>query len=164
MSHGDTEATILDIPVSMPIMISPAAMAKLGHPLGEVNLTKAAGSNGIIQIISANASCSLEELFEARNPNQPLFYQVYLNKDRQASREVIQKADRLGAKAIVFTVDVMRQTKRTLDVRNKRLSNPTPKDGIAAPSAGAGSVSASISGYQDFGLTWGDIGFIRVST
>jgi len=51
MSHGHTETTILGIPVSMPIMISPAAMAKLGHPLGEVNLTRAAGSNGVIQIV-----------------------------------------------------------------------------------------------------------------
>lgn len=51
MSHGDTTTTILGIPVSMPVMISPAAMAKLGHPLGEVNLTKAAGTEGVIQMV-----------------------------------------------------------------------------------------------------------------
>jgi L-lactate dehydrogenase (cytochrome) len=69
-------------------------MAKLGHPLGEVNLTRAAGKYGIIQMvselgsgrqqrvanhdlqISSNASCSLEELFEAREPGQPLIFQV----------------------------------------------------------------------------------------
>lgn len=53
MSHGDTTTTILGIPVSMPVMISPAAMAKLGHPLGEVNLTKAAGTEGVIQMVGA---------------------------------------------------------------------------------------------------------------
>lgn len=51
MTHGDTTTTILGIPVSMPVMISPAAMAKLGHPLGEVNLTKAAGAEGVIQMV-----------------------------------------------------------------------------------------------------------------
>lgn len=85
---------------------------------------------------------------------------MYLNKDRQKSREVLRQADSLGAKAIVFTVDVMQQTKRTLDVRTKTLSNPSPK---AAKQPAPAGVSASISGYQDFGLTWGDIDFIRVS-
>lgn len=51
MSQGDTVTTILGVPVSMPVMISPAAMGKLGHPLGEVNLTKAAGAEGVIQIV-----------------------------------------------------------------------------------------------------------------
>jgi L-lactate dehydrogenase (cytochrome) len=37
---------------SLPIFISPAAMAKLGHPLGEVNLTKGAGECGIVQGVS----------------------------------------------------------------------------------------------------------------
>lgn len=51
MSHGDTDASIVGIPVSMPVLVCPAAMAKLGHPLGEINLTKAAGSMGVIQIV-----------------------------------------------------------------------------------------------------------------
>ena len=37
---------------TLPIFISPAAMAKLGHPLGEVNLTKGAGRCGIVQGVS----------------------------------------------------------------------------------------------------------------
>jgi isopentenyl diphosphate isomerase/L-lactate dehydrogenase-like FMN-dependent dehydrogenase len=40
---------MLGMHVSLPIYISPAAMAKLGHPLGEVNLTRGAGECGIIQ-------------------------------------------------------------------------------------------------------------------
>ena len=51
MSHETTETTILGYPSSIPVMISPAAMAKLGHPLGEVNLTKAAGTQGVIQMV-----------------------------------------------------------------------------------------------------------------
>jgi L-lactate dehydrogenase (cytochrome) len=37
---------------AMPIFVSPAAMAKLGHPLGEVNITKGAGACGIVQGVS----------------------------------------------------------------------------------------------------------------
>ena len=38
--------------VTLPIYIAPAAMAKLGHPLGEVNLTRGAGECGIVQGVS----------------------------------------------------------------------------------------------------------------
>jgi L-lactate dehydrogenase (cytochrome) len=43
---------MLGMPVSIPVYVSPAAMAKLGHPLGEVNITRAAGKAGIIQGVS----------------------------------------------------------------------------------------------------------------
>ncbi|KAJ4250907.1 hypothetical protein NW762_011557 [Fusarium torreyae] len=165
--RGATNTSILGIPVSMPVMISPAAMAKLGHPLGEVNLTRAAGSEGIIQMISTDASCGLEEIFEAKKGDQPLFYQVYLNKDRKQSQVKIQMADRLGAKAIVLTVDVMRQSKRTLDVREKHLANPTPKDFDAQKSSSifeAKGISESIAGSHDFNLSWKDVDFIRENT
>jgi len=102
-------------------------------------------------------------MFDARNGDQPLFYQVYLAKDRQKSREVLQKVDKLGAKAIVFTVDVMCQSKRTLDVRTKVTSNPSPKTTQSAPpAAGMAGVSAALAGYQDTSMTWKDIDFIRV--
>jgi hypothetical protein len=51
MTHGTLETSVLGIPTSMPLFISPAAMAKLGHPLGEVNLTRAAGDCGVVQAV-----------------------------------------------------------------------------------------------------------------
>ncbi len=49
----------MGLKTEMPIFISPAAMAKLGHPGGEVNLTKGAGECGIVQGVStANFSLS----------------------------------------------------------------------------------------------------------
>jgi hypothetical protein len=94
---------------------------------------------------------------------------LYLNKDRQKSEELLQKVERLGASAIVFTVDVMMQTKRTLDVRTKHLAKkPAPAqaskdDKVADPPEFKAGVSQAISGYQDFNMTWGDLDLIRVS-
>lgn len=51
-------------------------MAKLGHPLGEVNLTRGAEKAGIVQAISANASCGLDEIMEAREEGQKVIYQA----------------------------------------------------------------------------------------
>ena len=52
VSEGSTDTTFMGIKTTLPIFISPAAMAKLGHPLGEVNLTKGAGECGIVQGVS----------------------------------------------------------------------------------------------------------------
>ncbi|KAJ4356370.1 uncharacterized protein N0V89_004403 [Didymosphaeria variabile] len=168
MSHGSTSTAFLGMPTSMPIFIAPAAMAKLGHPLGEINLTKAAGTSGIIQAISANASCSLEEMFYARLEGQPLVFQLYLNKDRSASSALIKRVTQLGASAIILTVDVCWQSKRTLDVRGrlKEMTETPPPISLTAPVAGGKdkSVSEAIGGYQDSNLTWSDIGFVRKHT
>lgn len=51
MSNGSTRTSFLGITSELPIYIAPAAMAKLGHPLGEVNLTRAAGDCGIVQAV-----------------------------------------------------------------------------------------------------------------
>lgn len=52
MTDGNLNTSFIGIPTSMPIFISPAAMAKLGHPDGEVNLTRGAGEAGIVQGVS----------------------------------------------------------------------------------------------------------------
>jgi L-lactate dehydrogenase (cytochrome) len=51
MSQGSTQTSILGIPTAIPVFIAPSAMAKLGHPLGEINLTRAAGKCDIIQVV-----------------------------------------------------------------------------------------------------------------
>ena len=53
----NTEATILGFKCSLPIMVSPAAMAGLGHPEGEKNITRAAGKEGLIQGVSDAVTC-----------------------------------------------------------------------------------------------------------
>lgn len=40
---------MLGLPTTLPIWIAPAALARLGHPDGEMNLTRAAGAEGILQ-------------------------------------------------------------------------------------------------------------------
>lgn len=165
MSHGSTATTFLGIPTSLPIFIAPAALAKLGHEDGEVNLTRAAGAAGIVQGVSANASCGVEEVFGARGEGQPVVYQVYLDKERGRSAEIIRRVTGMGASAIMLTVDVGWQSKRTMDCRAKvaeREREERPSSGTA-PGKGS-SVSEAISGYQDRNLSWGDIAFVREHT
>ncbi|WVQ73082.1 hypothetical protein IAR50_002645 [Cryptococcus sp. DSM 104548] len=163
---GSMETEFMGMKTALPVFICPAAMAKLGHPLGEVNLTKGAGACGIVQGISINASCSLDEIMSARKAGQHVMFQIYLNKDRAASITLLEKVTRLGADAIIFTVDTAWKSKRTRDVRAKADVAPPPNSGEGGPKTSKSplGVSAAISGFQDTNLTWKDIEFIRSHT
>jgi len=50
---------------------------------------------------------------------QLISHQIYLNKDRKASEALLEKVTKLGASAIMFTVDAAWRSKRTRDVRAK---------------------------------------------
>ncbi|KAG8998828.1 Cytochrome b2, mitochondrial precursor [Tulasnella sp. JGI-2019a] len=100
----DTTTTILGMKTSLPIFVSPAAMAGLGHPEGEKNITRGSGKEGIIQGISSNSSCTLEEIAGARAAGQPLIFQLYLAKDREVSEAKLKEVEGLGFNAIMLTV------------------------------------------------------------
>ncbi|KAI1266277.1 FMN-dependent dehydrogenase [Xylariaceae sp. FL1019] len=50
---GSRETSVLDVPMQMPVFISPTAMAKLMDPTGEVNITRAEGGAGLVQRVSS---------------------------------------------------------------------------------------------------------------
>lgn len=168
ITTGSLETEVISQKMAMPVFISPAAMAKLGHPLGEVNLTRGAGAAGIVQGISINASCSLDEIMAAREAGQKVWFQIYLNRDRAASERLLERVTSLGASAIIFTVDVAWQSKRTRDVRGKAAvaapitTTESDKPGKGTSGKQNAGVSSAISGYQDSHLVWDDIDFIRV--
>ena len=89
VKHIDTSTTLLGSPSRLPIYITATALGKLGHPDGEVVLTKAAGTRGIIQMIPTLASCSLEEMTSARIPNQSQWFQLYVNSGVLDSRSCL---------------------------------------------------------------------------
>ncbi|CAG8521710.1 25566_t:CDS:1 [Gigaspora margarita] len=163
VTHIDMSTKILGYYSSFPLYISATALGKLGHPLGEVVLTRAAHSHGIIQMIPNFASCSLDEMTIARKEGQIQFFQLYINKNRDISRKVIQEAQEKGYKALVVTVDVPSVGNREKDVRMKYTGAPpgiqNEKD--LNRDQGASRVLAS---FIDPSLNWNDIKWIRSIT
>lgn len=146
---------------SLPIYVSPAAMAKLGHPDGELNLTRGAGKAAIIQGISANASVGLDEMLDARQPGQPVIYQLYVNKDRAASERILRKVESKGVSAVMLTVDAPVMGKRERDMRAKGEEVEMGVDHGKDVKAPGGGVAQAISGYIEPNLTWDDISWFR---
>jgi L-lactate dehydrogenase (cytochrome) len=81
------------------------ALGKLGHPEGEVVLTRTAGKKGIIQMMPTLASCSMDEMMDAAVPGQPLWFQLYVNQDRTVTERIVRHAEKRGVKALFITVD-----------------------------------------------------------
>lgn len=52
VSDVDMRTSMLGHSTAAPFFISPAAMARLAHPDGELALSRAAGSEGIVQCVS----------------------------------------------------------------------------------------------------------------
>lgn len=70
-------------------------------------------------MIPTLASCSLDEMVDARAPGQNQWFQLYVNRNRQATKELVQKVEKLGCKALCITVDAPVLGKREKDMRQK---------------------------------------------
>ncbi|KAI0036141.1 FMN-dependent dehydrogenase-domain-containing protein [Vararia minispora EC-137] len=165
MTHVDWSTRILGHRSSMPVYITATALGKLGHPDGELNLTRAAAKHGVIQMIPTLASCSLDDLMDAAQPGQVQFLQLYVNKDRQVTRRIVQHAEKRGIKALFITVDAPQLGRREKDMRMKfDAEDPdevTKSGGEVDRSQGA---AKAITGFIDPGLSWKDIPWFKSIT
>ncbi|KAL1749053.1 FMN-dependent dehydrogenase-domain-containing protein [Schizophyllum fasciatum] len=118
VSHCDPSTTILGHPSSLPIFVSGAGLARLGHPLGEANITRGCAAGGIIQMVSSSPSLSYSEIMDAAAPGQTLFFQLYKNRDDCLAEQRVWEVERLGYKAIFLTVDAVVPSKRERDIRS----------------------------------------------
>ena len=74
----DISTTMLSTRVEIPFYITATALGKLGHPEGEVILTRAAGRHGVVQMIPTLASCSFDEIVDASQGGQVQWLQLYV--------------------------------------------------------------------------------------
>jgi 4-hydroxymandelate oxidase len=112
----DLRTTVLGAPVSMPVLVAPTAMQKLAHADGECATARAARNAGTLMITSTTATTRLSDVIAAA-PG-PMWFQLYLYKDRGASRVLIEEAVRSGYTGVVLTVDAPKLGRRERDIRN----------------------------------------------
>ncbi|KAF2478824.1 FMN-dependent dehydrogenase-domain-containing protein [Neohortaea acidophila] len=114
----DTSTSFLGHKVALPFFVSPAAMARLGHPDGEAGIARACAAFGAMQIISYNASQTPEQIVADAQPGQIFGWQIYVLTDRKASEARIARINKLPAiKFIVLTLDAPVPGKREDDER-----------------------------------------------
>ncbi|KAG6855740.1 hypothetical protein H0H87_011350 [Tephrocybe sp. NHM501043] len=145
---------------------SATALGKLGHPDGELNLTRAAAKHGLIQMIPTLASCSFDEIVNGAQPGQIQFYQLYVNKDRAVTKRLVQHAQNRGIKGLFITVDAPQLGRREKDMRMKfEAVDPSEvrKTGSEAVDRSQGAARA-ISSFIDPALNWDDLNWFKSIT
>ncbi|XP_036894724.1 hydroxyacid oxidase 2 isoform X2 [Sturnira hondurensis] len=118
VSQVDTRTTIQGEEISAPICIAPTGFHCLAWPDGEMSTARAAQAAGICYITSTYASCTLEDIVAAA-PRGFQWFQLYVQTDRQLNKQLIQKVESLGFRALVITVDVPKLGNRRQDIRNQ---------------------------------------------
>jgi L-lactate dehydrogenase (cytochrome) len=154
----DMSTTMLGAKVAMPFYVTATALGKLGHPEGEVLLTKGAKKHNVVQMIPTLASCSFDEIMNAAEGGQVQWLQLYVNKNREITKKIVQHAEKRGCKGLFITVDAPQLGRREKDMRTKFSDS-----GSNVQSSGEDNVdrtqgaARAISSFIDPGLSWKDI-------
>lgn len=155
VKNVDTSYNLLGTDTDVPFYVTATALAKLGHPDGECSIARGSGKENVIQMISTLSSNSLEEIAEARIPGATQWFQLYINEDRKVTKNLIQRAEDSGMKAIFVTLDAPSLGNREKDKRMK-FTNDTDVDlgDSADRSSGA---SKALSSFIDASVSWEDV-------
>ena len=113
----DMSTTVLDQSISMPIAIAPTAFHKLACAEGEIAAAKAAKTAGTLFILSSLSNTAMEAVFA--QAASPRWFQLYIYKDKEVTRALVQRAEAAGAEAIMLTVDAPGLGTRERDARNR---------------------------------------------
>jgi 4-hydroxymandelate oxidase len=103
-----------------PIVINPVGSQKAFHSLGEIAVARAAKAKDHLQVLSTVATTSIEDAIAARGGT--VWFQLYHDPQNWArTKQMVQRAERAGSAAIVFTVDLLGGSNRETMVRGARL-------------------------------------------
>ncbi|XP_040071319.1 hydroxyacid oxidase 1-like [Ixodes scapularis] len=155
------EVTLLgDQKLSMPVGISPTAFQKMAHPEGEIAVAKAAQAAGTVMTLSSFSNDCLEDV-QRGAPEGLRWFQLYVFRDREFTRNLVERAERSGYRALVLTVDMPVEGQKNFDkmsdFRIPEYGNflGTSRHEDALPSA------AVCDDICDASLTWADVIWLR---
>lgn len=103
VSEIDTSAEWNQIRCDLPVAVAPMAMMGLAHPDREIAIAKACHSANIPMTLSTMSNTSIEEIAPHHDN---LWFQLYVQRDRAVSQDMVTRAKEAGFKALVVTVDV----------------------------------------------------------
>ncbi|MFT0892703.1 FMN-dependent L-lactate dehydrogenase LldD [Pseudochelatococcus sp. G4_1912] len=100
----DTSTEIFGQKLSMPVVLAPVGLTGMYARRGEVQAAKAATAKGITLALSTMSVCPIEEV--ASQVDAPIWFQLYVLRDRGFMRNALERAQAAGVKNLVFTVDL----------------------------------------------------------
>jgi 4-hydroxymandelate oxidase len=170
VSKLDTRVTLFGREHPFPIILAPTAYHKLAHPDGELATARGAGAAGATMVISSMATTSVEDI--SKVAKSPLWFQLYFQADRGFTKDLVQRAEDAGCRAICLTVDTPivgarnREARaqfklpENLDLPNMRGLKVNGLD-MGKNAGGHGAAPGSIySPVMDAAMTWRDMDWL----
>jgi len=167
VSHVRLETSVLGLPLSAPIGFAPSAFHGLAHPDAELATVRACAAAGRVMTLSTLSNTSIEEV--AAQADGRLWFQLYLYRDRELARALVERAGAAGARALVLTVDTPRLGRREANERNGfvlpphlGMPNVGSREQMSQIDAEGGSQLAEyFAELIDPSLSWRDVEWLR---
>jgi isopentenyl diphosphate isomerase/L-lactate dehydrogenase-like FMN-dependent dehydrogenase len=144
------ETTLLGTPVSLPLGVAPFALQRLLDPEAEMATARAAAAAGALMTVPTLTSFRHAALHAA--VDGPCWLQLYVQRDRELTRDHLAEAREAGYAAVVLTVDLPVIGRRERDLRL----------GFAVPADVPLQYGTLVD--VDPTLTWNDLEWIRAAT
>ena len=104
VSQVSTKTTLFGVEQALPVALAPVGLTGMYARRGEVQAAKAAAAKGVPFCLSTVSVCDLAEVSKASSA--PIWFQLYVLRDRGFMRDLLARAAEAGATALVFTVDM----------------------------------------------------------
>ncbi|MDE1906150.1 MAG: FMN-dependent L-lactate dehydrogenase LldD [Rhodospirillales bacterium] len=104
VAECDLSTNLFGQEMAMPVAIAPVGLAGMYARRGEVQAARAAEAAGIPFTLSTVSVCAIEEVQNA--VKKPIWFQLYVLKDRGFMRNALERAWAAGITTLVFTVDM----------------------------------------------------------
>lgn len=160
-SHLDTRVTLFGQENTFPILLAPVSAHTLFHPDGELATVRGATAAQATMVLSSFSSTSLEDV--AAKGKTPLWFQLYAQSDHGLTKELVQRAEAAGYRALCLTVDTPVSGARNREARAHVKLPPMPnfknsKDATGGVQTGAARLFSSV---LDPALNWKDVDWLR---
>jgi 4-hydroxymandelate oxidase len=146
VSAIDTRVKLLGQELPFPILLAPTGAQGLIRPNGDLEAAAGAAAAQATYVISSSASVHVEEI--ARHGGGPVWFQLYVQKDRAFTKDLVQRAEEAGCRVLCVTVDSACHGTRDREQRLKSQLPVRELPNFCGPD------------YLDPTLTWKDIDWL----
>lgn len=104
VSDIDLSIELFGQKLALPVALAPIGLAGMNARRGECQAVRAADKAGIPFTLSTVSACPIDEVAQAAS--KPFWFQLYMIRDRDFMRDLMQQAMAARCSALVFTVDM----------------------------------------------------------
>jgi len=165
---GGTGLTLFDQPFEHPILVGPTGHHTLALPAGELATVVGAGGANAGMVVSTVSDFTLEEIAAASRV--PLWFQLYIQHDRDFTVDLVRRAEAAGYGALVVTIDApvhgMRNREQRAGYQGPKLSEHANLRGLHTRHIAQAALGESLlfGGFMDVAARWDDIARLREIT